>query len=644
MTTQTPAANTVKSDIAPLLESSIAFLKRYPPFDEMDDASLRHLARHLNLAYYPSGTAILSAADGCPKYLYIVQRGTVQLRPSEGFHVSGANVLALGPGSCFSVYALMEQRAVGSPYTAVADTFCYRLPAEIFTELLHRSQRFQEFSTHYLRSLLRDSRRLIQMHSASAATEQQAMNRSLRSLIKTAPIACAPGATIASALQAMHQARVGSMVVVDDEQRPLGIFTRSDVLDRVALAQRNLQDPVSSVMTGNPRSVGADASAYDAALMIATHGIRHLPIVDHERLVGIVTERDLFALQRVSVRGINRTIAHANNAEALAQAGRDIQTFARTLLGQGVFAEQLTHLITTLNDALTQRVIAVIGQQHGLSGLRWCWLSFGSEGRQEQTASTDQDNGIVFEVNDDADLPATREKLLTFALAVNQQLDRCGFPLCTGQIMASNPRWCLSSGEWQAQFRAWVTHTSPEALLNSVIFFDFRALTGEETLANDLRDFLDELVKDNTRFLRQLAQYALEAKPPLGMIRDFVTEDADDATSFIDLKKSAARLFVDAARIMALATNVRHTNTAQRLRAAGAAIKMSEGEIASAIDAFFFIQQLRLHNQLSSDAAARAQANRVDPDALNEIDRRILKESLRQARKLQARLALDYQL
>ena len=208
-----------------LLNSSIAFLKHYPPFDEMDDVNLRYLAGHLSLAYYPSGSVILNSDHGLPQYLYIVQRGTVQLRPSEGYHLSGANVLALGPGECFSVYALMEQRAVGSPYTAVADTFCYRLPAEIYTQLLHRSQRFQEFSTHYLRSLLRDSRRLIQMHSASAAAEQHAMNKPLRELASKAAIACTAETSLEAAMRAMHQARVGSIVVIDPDNEPIGIFS-----------------------------------------------------------------------------------------------------------------------------------------------------------------------------------------------------------------------------------------------------------------------------------------------------------------------------------------------------------------------------------------------------------------------------------
>ena len=151
--------------------------------------------------------------------------------------------------------------------------------------------------------------------------------------------------------------------------------------------------------------------------------------------------------------------------------------------------------------------------------------------------STDQDNGIVFEYEPQLQLDEVRARLLSFAKAVNDLLDRCGFPLCTGDIMASNPRWCLTFDEWQAQFRDWVSNTDPEALLGSVIFFDFRALAGDETLGVQLRDALNNLAKANPRFLRQLVQYALATKPPLGLILDFVTEEDGDAAGFIDLKK-----------------------------------------------------------------------------------------------------------
>ena len=608
----------------------------------MDDGALHFLAGHLGLAYYPAGSVIVAPEAGLVQQLYIVQRGLVQLQPAAGYHVSDGGIVTLGPGECFSVYALMEKRAVASPYTAADDTFCYQVPAAVFNELLHRSPRFQEFSLHYLRSLLQESRRLIKMHSASNASEQQTMNRALRDLIQRSPITCTADTPLETALRQIQQARIGSIVVTDTAMHPVGIFTRNDVLERVTLAGRPLSAAVSTVMTPDPVTLPAEATAYQAALLIAVRGIRHVPVTDNGKLIGVVTERDLFAAQRVSVRGINRTIEQACDADTLAQAGHDIQTLARTLLAQGVAAEQLTQLITTLNDALARRIIAFVSGQHDLQDIQWCWLTFGSEGRLEQTISTDQDNGLIFAAENEAQAAGLKARLLPFAAAVNQLLDRCGFPLCKGEIMAGNPRWCMSESAWRKQFQDWVRNTDPGALLNSVIFFDFRALAGEDALATRLQAFLHELTTQNTRFLRQLAQYALEAKPPLGLLSDFSTEKDPDGGAFIDLKKSGARLFVDAARVFALSSGIGHTNTAQRLRQAGSAIKMPSDEIAATVDAFFFIQQLRLRSQLSTDV--HEHANRIDPGKLHEIDRRILKESLRQARKLQSRLSLDFQL
>ncbi|MDH5536228.1 MAG: nucleotidyltransferase, partial [Betaproteobacteria bacterium] len=171
------------------------------------------------------------------------------------------------------------------------------------------------------------------------------------------------------------------------------------------------------------------------------------------------------------------------------------------------------------------------------------------------------------------------------------------------------------------------------------IFFDFRPICGNEEFAADLRHKLFAQTAVNQRFLRQLAGQALMTEPPLGLLRDFSVED--DGT--IDLKKSGARLFVDVARVISLATGTAHTNTAQRLRHGGARIHMKPEEIAAAAEAFFFIQMLRLRQQLGADDQTSTH-NKLDPSVLNEVDHRILKECFRQARRLQNRLKLDYQL
>ena len=621
--------------------SALNFLRAHLPFAQMEAGALEFLVRHLALGYYPEGTVILDPAQAEPETFFIIQRGNVQVIPPDDARDSRPQAVNLGAGECFSVGALLEKRAVMSPYRATADTFCYELSASRFPELLERSPVFGAFATRYLASMLRESRKLVRISAASAAAEQQSMGRPLGSLVGRSAVTCPPQAPIGDVLRMMQERKIGSMLVVDDAGELAGIFTRHDVLDRVALARCDLARPISEVMTPQPLTLPAEASAWEAALLIAHRGIRHVPVHDGAKVIGVVTERDLFALQRVSVRAINRTIAAAVSVEELARAAKDIRRLARSLVGQGVAAEQLTLIISALNDELTRRVLDIEGGRFDLAGLRWCWLSFGSEGRYEQTISTDQDNGIVFEGNEAPEL--LRQRLLPFALAVNRALDACGFPLCKGNIMAGNPQWCLSLEEWRQQFGHWVANTDPRALLHAVIFFDFRALHGEEDLARTLRVHLAGLTRDNSRFQRQLAQYALETSPPLGRISDFVTEDGGEFRGTIDLKKTGARLFTDAARVLALAAGIQHTSTAQRLRQAGPALNMAPVEIASAVDGFFFIQGLRLRTQMAADPAAPV-VNRIRPDLLNEVDRRILKESLRQARKLQRRLELDYRL
>ena len=182
-------------------------------------------------------------------------------------------------------------------------------------------------------------------------------------------------------------------------------------------------------------------------------------------------------------------------------------------------------------------------------------------------------------------------------------------------------------------------------MLNAAIFFDLRLICGDEGLAEKLRAHLRERAAATPRFLRQMAQEAVSTRPPLGILSDFVTEESGKGAAMLDLKKSAARLFVDAARVIALASGVTHSGTAERLRQGGAKQGVNADETAALVEAFYFIQLLRLRRQTSVGMDAdRAGDNHIDPESLNEIDRRMLKESLRQARKLQSRLALDYQL
>ena len=472
------------------------------------------------------------------------------------------------------------------------------------------------------------------------AGEQQTLAQPLRTLIQKEPVVCREGASVREVVALMDSREVGSVVVVDPLSRPIGMFTTRDL---VAIAARGLDEPVAGVMTRSPFTLPAHAMAYEAALAMMSMRIRHVLVMEDDRLIGVVSERDLFSLQRLGLGEITTEIRLAGNAGLLVDLAAEIRKLARLLVEQGVAAEQLTMFVSVLNDRLCQRILEIERKRHRWDQISWCWLAFGSEGRFEQTFSTDQDNGLLFLAHDGASPDSVRERLLPFARRVNEALDACGFPLCKGNVMASNPRLCLSLEEWKHKIRGWVEAPEPMALLNAAICFDFRALHGDATLAAALRDWIHPLAKANPAFLRLMAQNALESRPPLGVLRDFATDNAPDLPHSVNLKLNGARPFVDAARIYALAHGLAQTNTGERLRAARAGTGMGAAETEAHVHAFFIVQGLRLRNQATLKPGEEG-ASRVDPDKLNDFERRILKEAFLQARRLQSRLALDYQI
>ena len=316
-------------------------------------------------------------------------------------------------------------------------------------------------------------------------------------------------------------------------------------------------------------------------------------------------------------------------ADAPAVSGQ-INACARKLVEFGFNGDLVAKTLSILNDVLTRRVIELTAKRHRIPSVEWCWLALGSEGRHEQTFITDQDNGLVFCATDEREAKALRELFLHFAQDVNQQLELCGFKLCPGNIMAGNPEWCLSLDEWRRKFQDWVRKPEPNALLNASIFFDLRPLYGEFGLAESLRKLLLAQTRDTPAFLHLMASNALQAEVPLGFRGEVVVEKGS-VWEALDLKKFGSRIFVDAARIFALATGISAVNTQERLRDAGPLVGMTNEESAAVNAAFTHILRLRQNTQVLGVGAE-----------WNELDRVILRESFKQARRLQQRLKLNY--
>ncbi len=472
---------------------------------------------------------------------------------------------------------------------------------------------------------------------ALRSLDEQALETALGELPRKSLVAVSPDTPLAQALALMHERGVGSVLVLGAGGEACGILTRHDLIDRVTLPQRPLATPIEKVMSSPVHALSVLHTLSDAGQLMSRHGIRHVPVTQEGRVVGLVSQRDVFLLQRLSVRQIGAAIRHAGDVSTLAACADDIRRLARDLLGRGVGARQLTQLVSHLNDLLCVRVVAIVAAEQGVDMERACWLAFGSEGRSEQTIATDQDNGLVFSSDDPG---RDRPRWLEFGRRVNQALDACGYPLCKGGVMAGDPACCLTADEWRGRFHQWMEQGTPEDLLKASIYFDFRALAGRIDLAGTMREDLSRTAKALPRFLKQLAENALRNSVPLNWLDGLRTQRIE-GRRMLDLKLHGSMVFVDAARLYALACGVVHTGTRQRLEAAAVALKVPPAEAAAWTGAFDAVQTFRLRAQVAC-AAGPDRPNLLDVGALNDLDRRMLREALRVARRLQQRVALDY--
>jgi CBS domain-containing protein len=618
-----------------------AELQRRRPFDRMRVEHVKWLVGQLQRVEFQSDSVVLEPGMLCNE-LYFIHSGSIQLE-AMGNASDDKKVLAeLVEGESFPLEALEEHRPVFSIFRAKVDTCCYRLTLEDFEELKNRSTIFADFCRYRSTSFLEQSRRVFRLHFSNQSEEQQRLSAPLSVLMRPNPLTARHGETVRAVVSNMNDNDVDAAVIVNDDNMPLGIFTMRDLLRKVVVPGEDLNIPVEKAMTASPRTLPVSALGYEAALLLAEAGFHHVVLVDEGKLAGIVTERDLFNLQRVSLSQISSEIRSADSLEWLKRCGNDIHLLSENMLIQGVTADQITLIISTLNDQIITRALDLEMANEDLAGLKVAWIALGSQGRLEQTFFTDQDNGIIFEVPEGEKADAIRSRLLPIAQRVNQALDTVGFPLCEGNIMAGNPECCLSYKEWQKKFNNWIQEPTPEALLKASIFFDFRHLYGDASLSDRLRIWLAEAALGQKRFFHLLAENAKLRTPPLGFFRDFIVEDHKEHPGTINIKENGVTLFVDAARAYALASGVTRGNTRQRLISVGDLRKWPQSEVNAWAEAFSFLQSLRIRHQFELKRNGSKSHNHINPYDLNQLDRKFFLESLRQAGKLQKQLTMDF--
>ncbi len=451
----------------------------------------------------------------------------------------------------------------------------------------------------------------------------------VRDLLKRPLEVVSASDTIQLAASRMTEKGVGSILVRDDSNDIVGIITDNDLRTKVVSRGVSSQSPVSDVMAFPVKSIPADTLCFDALITMMNIETHHLAITEGKTIMGVVSAHDIMVDQGVSPISLYREIVAQTEIEGLYPLSEATPLIVRKLITEGAKANDVAKLITALNDHIVTRVLFLLEKQLGPPPHPYCWILMGSEGRQEQTFKTDQDNALIYETppEDWDHVKSAKLYFRRFGNLAIEHLEACGYPLCKGEIMASNPKWRKPYIVWRNYFDRWMSAPEPQAVLHATIFFDFRAGYGYQQLAEKLRDYVVIQAPNRGIFLMNLARDCMSTKIPLSFFRNFLVEKNGEHKDRLDIKSRGLTPFVDFARIMALRNGLRETNTLSRFRILGEGGLIPSELYTEVVEAYEFQTQIRLVHQLRMLEAGLQPDNYVDPAELSDLEKQTLREA-----------------
>jgi CBS domain-containing protein len=609
-----------------------AFLAQHPPFNQLSESQLEFAGNNIYVAFSKSGNKLslnATVEDAQSAGMLIVRSGSLEIRDNHGVLVD-----RLSRGDYLIPETLLDDEGNTADVIVLEDCLYYELGIDAFLSLAAANKEIAA-----TRKTGRDAAAAPTDNDESAdqpneghTVKKAILPQFVKDTMSCPIVSARPDTSIREAAQLMKQYSISSLLIKDDT-RLLGVITDRDFRIRVLAEGVADSMPISEVMSCDPMTISADSQLHDAQLKMMAEDIRHLPVMDDQKLVGMISQTDILRANNAEPGSLNHAITRAKNVDELSKVADEIPALIAKLVARDTRAVEVGKILTTLTDGVTRQLIKLAESRCGTPPVDYAWLAFGSQARQELALGSDQDNALLLPDHISQDDAAYFNGFTEF---VNDGLDRCGMPYCPGGIMAKNAKWRMSLREWIHTFSGWIEEPSPKAVMHSSIFFDMRHIYGDSALVTALQDNVLRRAKNNTIFQAMMCDNALLHSPPLGFFKTFVLETDGDHNKTLDLKKRGTIPIVDIARNYALSVGVNALNTLDRLHVVHQAGAMSKEMSYSLIDAHEFIAGLRLESQGKQYTAGSKVDNALDPTALSPLLRHQLRDAFNVVREAQA--------
>jgi CBS domain-containing protein len=572
------------------------------PYDILPEDLRAGLAAEIDVFDIAAGQVVYAKGEVLT-HLYLIVSGRIDITDQNGEILS-----ILGPRNSFGERGLMKDGRGAVTATATEASQLLAIPAVVFHRLVKDHPRVLRF---------------FDRTRPAAARRQDITTMALSDLMTPAPLTCHPDTPLIEAARRMRDRGVSCIIAADGDQ-VRGILTTGDITSRAMAEGRAPETPVHAVMTPDPLSLPPTALVADVLHAMVERGITHMPVVEAGRLVGILTQTDLTRFQATSSAALIREIAKAPDSATLAGIVRRIPELLVQLVSAQNPHQTVTRLITDIGDATTRRLLALAEARLGPPPVPYLWLACGSQGRQEQTGISDQDNCLML---DDAVTPADDTYFAALAKFVSDGLDEAGYFYCPGDMMATNVKWRQPLRVWRDYFRRWIATPNPEAQMLASVMFDLRPIGGHEALFAHLQEETLAAAAKNSIFVAHMMSNSLKHQPPLGLFRGFATVRSGEHKNTIDLKHNGVVPVVDLGRIYALTGQLRMANTRARITAAIEVGAVSGSGGRDLLDAYDMIAETRLIHQAAQIRHGEKPDNFMAPADLSDFERSHLRDA-----------------
>jgi PAS domain S-box-containing protein len=454
-------------------------------------------------------------------------------------------------------------------------------------------------------------------------------------------ISCNMNLPIYKAAELMTKKKYSAILVSSDSGEYIGIITDRDLRERVVAENYDLQNPVFEVMTSPLISINSNSLIFEALLMMHNKSTRHLAVKDSGgRIIATISSEELLQIQRGSTSFLIREINNSNSVEDIIVSHEKLPRIVKTLVESGAKAKSITRIISSVSDSILRRLIDIAIIELGEPPVPFSFITFGSEGREEQTLITDQDNAIIYN-EDDEQNGVVKLYFTKLGEFVCKQLDKAGYSFCKGNNMANNPEWVQSISTWKENFSSWIINSTPDDLLRLGIFFDFRSVYGDEKLVDNLRQHIFKTAENKAAFFQHLTLNCLMHKPPVGLLGKIVVKSSGDHPETFDIKKAMMPV-IDFARIYSLRHLVNDTNTLERLHSLFEKNILNRTTYLEMLHAYNFLMQLRIKHQVFAISNNTEPNNFINPEQLTQIEQNTLKNTFTQIISIQKKLSFEF--